>query len=266
MEKFYSISKFANLVGVSRQTLIWYDKVDIFSPVKISESGYRYYSLDQLDLFNVIRSLSNLGVSLKEIGTIVNHRTPKQMTTIFEYQSAKLTQEIQQLSNLRDSLQSWTTRINNPLISNLNTVFIEHQKEQHLMRSKKCTEISQNEVAEELTTLNQFRAHSFQLATCVGGMVPREKIYQRKTEFDYYYTQADPEHANFQKGESDYLCIFYKGNYWHTHEVYGHVTDYADQHNLKLGDYMYEQSEISEVFTSDPDEYVNKLSIQILKA
>ena len=62
-----SISELAQICGISRQTLIYYDKHDIFKPGYIDEKGYRYYSLYQLPFLREICSLKGDKVSLKEI-------------------------------------------------------------------------------------------------------------------------------------------------------------------------------------------------------
>lgn len=40
----FTVSQFAQMCGVSRQTLIYYDREGIFSPQVVGENGYRYYS------------------------------------------------------------------------------------------------------------------------------------------------------------------------------------------------------------------------------
>ena len=48
-EKFYSIHKFAELIGVSSQTLRNWDKSGKLHPHHVSDNGYRYYSEEQLN-------------------------------------------------------------------------------------------------------------------------------------------------------------------------------------------------------------------------
>ncbi len=72
-EKF-TIGEFAKLFGISKQTLFYYERNDIFSPSVIKENGYRYYSLEQYFIFEIIVSLRKLGFSLKAIGNYVKNR------------------------------------------------------------------------------------------------------------------------------------------------------------------------------------------------
>lgn len=49
--KYYSIGEFAELIGVTQQTLRNWDKVGKLKPSHIGKSGYRYYSQQQLQYY-----------------------------------------------------------------------------------------------------------------------------------------------------------------------------------------------------------------------
>ncbi|KZD51651.1 hypothetical protein B4084_0940 [Bacillus cereus] len=49
--KYYSIGEFANLIGKTTQTLRNWDKQNVFKPHHVTDSGYRYYSQEQLNHF-----------------------------------------------------------------------------------------------------------------------------------------------------------------------------------------------------------------------
>lgn len=56
--KYYSIGQFAELIGKTEQTLRNWDKKSVLKPHHVTESGYRYYSQEQLNHF--------LGIQNKE--------------------------------------------------------------------------------------------------------------------------------------------------------------------------------------------------------
>lgn len=68
-----TISEFAKLSGVSRKTLIYYDKIGLFCPETVNpESGYRYYSYLQLDVISAIYALKEIGTPLKDINVYLD--------------------------------------------------------------------------------------------------------------------------------------------------------------------------------------------------
>ncbi len=73
---YFTISEFAKLCGVGKQTLYHYDKMGIFSPEIIKENNYRYYSYKQLEVFFAINILKEIGMSLKDIKKYLDKRNP----------------------------------------------------------------------------------------------------------------------------------------------------------------------------------------------
>lgn len=70
-EKFYTVGKFAERVGVTIRTLRYYDKKGLLEPSDYSKSGYRLYSESDFAKFQKILTLKYLGFSLKEIGEAI---------------------------------------------------------------------------------------------------------------------------------------------------------------------------------------------------
>ena len=66
-ELYFTTGEFARILGVRKHTLFHYDEIGLFSPALKEENGYRYYFVWQMDMFEVIRALQKLGMSLGEI-------------------------------------------------------------------------------------------------------------------------------------------------------------------------------------------------------
>ena len=57
-------AQFAELHGVNRRTLHYYDDIGLFSPCQKGENGYRYYDASQSIVFEYIRMLKELNMSI----------------------------------------------------------------------------------------------------------------------------------------------------------------------------------------------------------
>lgn len=66
-ENLISTKQFATLCQTTKHTLIHYDEIGILKPNYVGENGYRYYSLSQTEIFDVISFLKEMGLPLKEI-------------------------------------------------------------------------------------------------------------------------------------------------------------------------------------------------------
>ena len=67
----FRIQKFAKLAGVTVRALHHYDRVGLLLPAHRSESGYRLYCHDDLGKLERILVLRYLGLSLREIGALL---------------------------------------------------------------------------------------------------------------------------------------------------------------------------------------------------
>ena len=64
----FQVGEVTKILGVTRKTLLVFEDMGLLTPaVKDEDSGYRYYSADNMTQIRAIRSLQTLGLSLKEV-------------------------------------------------------------------------------------------------------------------------------------------------------------------------------------------------------
>jgi DNA-binding transcriptional MerR regulator len=69
--KTYSISALARAFGLSRSTLLYYDRIALLEPSGRTGSGYRYYSQKDYQRLERIRHFRDAGLTLKEIRRVL---------------------------------------------------------------------------------------------------------------------------------------------------------------------------------------------------
>lgn len=103
----FRIGEFSNLMKSTIKTLRFYDEIGLFRPNYVDENtGYRYYSSDQMDDFIKIKELKELGVSLNDITWAVNGGD---LLTILRTRKKELEQELaateQRLVNIKKAIK-----------------------------------------------------------------------------------------------------------------------------------------------------------------
>ena len=101
----YAISEMASLFNVSRQTLIYYDKIGLFKPAVVNEKGYRFYSPTQIPLMRLICMLRDLGLELDEIDRLTSTFDIGEMTDHLRSRVQALDEQIDGLKAERASVQ-----------------------------------------------------------------------------------------------------------------------------------------------------------------
>ena len=92
MENLFSIGEVSRYQQISKQTLIFYDKIGLFRPAYVDPgNGYRYYSAAQLDYLDTILIMKKIGFSLSEIKAHMQSYNIDSSLALFKKQLAVIT-------------------------------------------------------------------------------------------------------------------------------------------------------------------------------
>lgn len=110
-KELYSIGETARLFGVSTQTLRFYDRKGILSPVYTDpETGYRYYSYMQFHVIDRIKYLQGFGLALEEICAIIKAGTVDALLPALRRQKEALSNEITEMEELVKDMEWYISR------------------------------------------------------------------------------------------------------------------------------------------------------------
>jgi DNA-binding transcriptional MerR regulator len=92
------IGEFSRLSQVTVKTLHHYDDLGLLKPVRIDPlTGYRFYTVEQLPRIHRIIALKELGLSLEQIGLMLDEETPtEQIRGMLRLKQAEIQQEIRE--------------------------------------------------------------------------------------------------------------------------------------------------------------------------
>ena len=82
--KYMTTGEFARRMGVTKNTLFHYDNIGLFLPEIVDTNDYRYYSIYQMEVFDTIIILKEMGMPLNEIKEFMDHRSPESLMEFFE--------------------------------------------------------------------------------------------------------------------------------------------------------------------------------------
>lgn len=104
----YLITEFSKLTAVSVRMLRYYDKHDIFKPIKVDpDNQYRYYSASQMNTLNKIKVLRDFGFNVTEIKEVLSLDETSFKTILIEKQ-VELSLNLQKQLELLNKIQRLT--------------------------------------------------------------------------------------------------------------------------------------------------------------
>lgn len=267
MKEFFSIGELSRQQNISRQTLIFYDRIGLFCPAYVDpDNGYRYYSVKQLDQLDTILIMKRIGFSLEEIRTHMQHYTienslaalRKQLTVIGsqlrELQMIKSRVEhrclqLEHAAAVRDGGCAVTEELLEAQTILLQPVEAPGSLEQVSLATKECFVRS---FREQLPVFFQS-----------GAVVPWEGIRQgRYTEASHVFLPIErgthaPGVAELPEGRC--VCTYHIGDYPSIGAAYRRLLAYCGERGLQIVSDAYEFAINDYLSTGDESEYVTKL-------
>jgi DNA-binding transcriptional MerR regulator len=118
----FRIGEFARMGQVSVRTLRHYDELGLLQPVAIDRfTGYRYYSTGQLPRLNRILAFKAVGLSLEQIGQLLNaDLTSDQLETVLKQKQTDLYHQLTETQRQLDRLESWLSQLGGSKMTTLN--------------------------------------------------------------------------------------------------------------------------------------------------
>ena len=125
----FTTGEFAKLCGVSKQTLLYYDRVGIFQPERVLENGYRVYTYLQFETFNVIATLREMGTPIQEIKSYLDRRSPEEFIRLFAQQKRELEETLQNMERIHRMMESKIATTQDALQVDETKILLEKQPE-----------------------------------------------------------------------------------------------------------------------------------------
>lgn len=271
MENYFSIGELAKYQNVSKQTLIFYDKIGLFCPAFIDpDNGYRYYSSGQIDYLDTILIMKKIGFSLNEIKEHMQNYNVNSSLAILRKQLSVIDARIDELCLIRNRLAHRCKQMDSALtyMQQEIPIITENTPEQYLYVQPVSSPYSLKEIS--IATKKCF-SQAFQNQLPIffqcGVIVPCEHIKeQRYTAATFAFLPIE------QTGKTDNVmalpfgkCVstYHIGNYLSIGESYEKIIKYCEANNLKIISDSYEFC-INDYITSfDENEYITKIMFYI---
>ncbi len=267
MENLFSIGEVSNYQKISKQTLIYYDKIGLFRPAYVDpNNGYRYYSANQLDCLDTILILKRIGFSLQQIREHMQYYNIDSSLVALKKQLSSIDRQILELNLIRSRIKHRCEQMEQAkTYRRQESKIVEEQaKEQFLFTRAVEKPYTLREIS---IATKQCFADSFQQQLPIyfqcGVIVPLEHIKQgRCTEATSVFLQIEKiGRANNIKRLPAGKCasIYHIGDYPSIGRSYQKLLDYCEANALKIISDSYEFC-INDYLTSDDEtEYITKI-------
>lgn len=289
-KKIYSIGELAKLCGISPRQLRYYDQIGLIKPkYRNPDTGYRYYTEDQIEQVFFINELKQIGISNESVPRIFINRDVEQLVQELQLNLAQVEQEIQTSLNKYHNIVNALV-MNTRALAYLNgqeaidaeryqqywvsvkwipetrilCVPCEEEREKEKRYTSSVIDLTRH--AEELglkleNTKISIRYHC-DISKLISGDAKTCDQYEIAREIHNKDIPEKPGEIR-KFGGYNALCTVNIGKYSTLQGAYSVLHEWAEDHDISLSDTVIEEY-MADAFTStDPNRYVTRVIIPI---
>lgn len=266
---YFTTGEFAKLHGVKKQTLFHYDDIDLFSPAIIEENGYRYYSTNQIELFEVIQILRGLNMPLKGIKAYLDSRSINSITQLFHKKASDIDKKIEELNWQKAYMNDKLSIIDNAVTSVKGKPFAVDMKEEHFITTEYHGPDDDNNISIAVSKhIKYCKSIDVYSSYVIGGMIPTDSVPTPKLyDYSHFYTRLesyDSDKSTYVKPAGKYALIYHEGDYDTIYDTYISLVNFCHKNNFSMGKHFYENEVVNQLVVSNHKDYIIQIAVQIL--
>lgn len=261
----------AELVGVSKQTVLYYDKVGLLCPKGRMGNRYRYYSLQQAAELRMILTFRDLGMSIQEIRDYLQVRTPEAYLQLLGEQQERLQAEAVRLQRMVGRIQKERWQLSQAMAEEGAPIRLCWLPVQELLRVQ-CREQNKREYMDRFLQLSRrSRAQDEGFSREMYCILPRERLQAGDFEHIYgYAVAADTDAAQedplyFLRPAGVYAVLYHRGTYGTLSPTYANMAAWIEAKGYRICGDAYEKSLFNTLTGEEHGMYVNEIAIQVEK-
>ena len=273
-DAYFTAGELANLFGISKQTLLYYDKIGLLSPDFICEKGYRHYSIQQYLDLEIIVNLRSFNISIPDIKTYLEKRSKNDFIDLVARKEKECMAIIKENQAIIKSLETINdiAKSDKPLVFDKPLLTVQDER---LMR---VTPVSEKDSGKDRIIL--FTKHSQNtfhnkksLERHVGWIISQNDLFvehnAHPTKAYFSFVLNTPKHKSNSMvtiPAGMYLEIYFKGTYYKNFsKLVNLISKFMELNELEpIGD-IYILTMENHLFYKDTNEYINKIFLNVKK-
>lgn len=266
---YLTTGELAQLMGITKHTLFHYDDIGLFQPEYINEKGYRFYSINQLDILNTILVLRDLDMPLKEIQTYMSQRNPELFQQIFLDRETQITRQIKKLQSMKKWMQQQRNKIQIASQTDFSKIEITTYPDCYYLYRETDPNFSQsfskniNELISLLQKTNPYL--DYDIAYFQYSKNVEHGIYDAYDNVALLMTQK-PTIKNCQiLPAGKYLTAYHVGHWNTIGETYERIHSHKEKHHIQTEDLYVEYYVVDSFTVEHIENFVTKIEVKIIE-
>lgn len=266
-QKLFKTGEFAKLCNTTKDTLFHYDDIGLLKPVQVAGNGYRYYSANQIYIFDLIATLKEVGLGLNEIKAYMQIRDTENFLIMLKDKDAMLKKEQEQLRRRRKLLANTIKITEASYVVEENKIEIIERDDEYFIISNPVHGTNEKVLAEVLGEHLQYCVkYNYYDDFATGEIIAQKNISNNSFATSFFFSRIDKivKSKYFRvKPAGKYAVKYIRGSYADLPAEYKLFCQELRSLNLIIDGDIY-QEDITNYFSErDVEDYLMKLEVRI---
>lgn len=262
-ERLLTAGEFAKIVGVTKHTLFHYEDIGLFCPIKRSEKDYRYYSIAQLDIFDIIYTLKDLDMPLEEIRTYIENRSSNTFLDLLDREQKIIEEKQKKLNRTKKWIEKKRKLIQMSAQIDMKSIAVVECPVTYSLVIPMVYIDETNWAMETAKLIASCERLGVKGVYGIGYSQQVENIWKKDyNNYQSSYVVTDQRIKSAlceERPAGTYLQAYHKGRWQDIPETYERFLEYAGQNCLELFGECYEDYMLDGVTQKSEEEYVTRI-------
>ncbi len=272
MKNKLTIGQMAKLHHIPIKTLRYYDEIGLFRPMEVdAHSGYRYYATEQFERLNSIQYLKDLGLCLKEIGSMLDYQDIDHFIARMVEQQRITEEKILKLQSIERTIASRIQEVRDAqAIAEIGKVIVRSHGERRIYRLMERFS-TEEELELHLRRLdNALNQQGLIFIGKVGLTVSIDNLREHRFQeynsiFILHEGEGDHELMHILPA-GEYATIYYHGNHQASTPYYERLMESIAEQGYAIAGDAIERTIINQYISKNSEDYLTEIQIPIQKA
>lgn len=260
----FSSGAFARYFGISKDTLLYYDKIGLFRPAGVQPNGYRYYTASQIRPMGTLLSLREMNVPIARVRRYFEHPSPQGLVEMARGQIRQIDSEMARLAAARQLFSQLVADTREAMDAPAGQVQIRRLGPAWFRYGRPVSYPDVTGDAQWMDLLKGFLEETGAPgAAPVGSLLALKDLQQGHfSRVERLFLPAEPGEGVRRPGGM-FAVLYHRGEYDSLGGAYLRLTAQLAAAGWQLDGDAYEEYLVADLATEDPSQYITRVTVRV---
>ncbi|MDY4921174.1 MAG: MerR family transcriptional regulator [Phascolarctobacterium sp.] len=268
----FTAGELANLFGISKQTLLYYDRIKLLSPDFIGENGYRHYSINQYLDLEIIVNLRSLNIPIADIKEYLEHRSKQEFYAQLEKKKSECAQIIKENERIMRSIDNIEENLRTHNNLPLEQITVCWREERLLRLSEVLSSDAGKKRIAKFARHSQMVFHNRGFVTKQAGWIVSQENFFTKNDFNRsksFFSFSEHLKGHYKVPRTPlptglYLELYFQGTYsGNALKLQEKITSFMERNDFVPCSDVYVLPIENHWLYDDINDYINLIFLQV---